>query len=979
MRKIYALCFIFIFSIAKSQEPNLNPNLITYPASPEASGLGTYGNVPINLFTGKLQKEITLFEGKVSGFNLPLKLNYNYAGNRVEETPSIIGLGWQLNTGGIVTREVRGLPDHYDNNYYNFLTSYEGSNLFNLGKIKSSDAEKILNGSFDTEPDKYHVSVNGISFSFKIGLDGMPVFLSKHNNKIEVTRSLQNNNHITSFILTDSNSNKYFFEDIESTELIAGAVFENVYYNSYDLLNPLYYSSWHLTKIVTNNNYLINYSYENYDYTSYSFAAVGTNQTGIPANCQDCNFADTYEHTCNVYLIKRKLLTLITCDFFSINFSIDFSSGVKLYNQIKIQNPVDVTKYNFFIEVYSNQLLQIKKNDIVLEQYEYYSRDNGFVANQYDNVKNQDLWGFANGANNLYMVNVPGTNYRTDRKPRLGTTLGGALKMITYPTGGNTKFFYELNSVPSDGTTDRSNEEPNVRIDLKFKTDNLFSAPSNKQVSITKTFATDAVAVLSHNRSHKDYVTISIASLDVMANPYTLIYDDSYNIALPNIRNISYNEIPTFNPSFNFNAQIDNCTSYVGCPAPCNCAENVNSAGKFILPAGTYEFKISSEFNRTHSASGQIILDFYDSSLFTGPIEKLVGGLRVKKTIDTSAQGDETVKFYEYKQPNGISSGEPYSSLVNTGSFTEKHGCNDPGSGNGAEGSLICRSYISEHAEYYSSSHNPLLNNGTPVYYTNVKESTNPVDVYTPSPIPFICSNCISTSTLTNHDNTKVYSFIGDYFGTKSKNFPNGYKIYNYLPPSKVPWYKIPEGDDLSIGRIESTQTYSSSINNSIDKLIVDKKTGYLEQLNLQLPSNYPKGIKVTRKILLTGCSYQTPGGLSDPFFLNPIINNPYYFFDSYKDSDVEYFVNNTNTKEYYNDQPIENNVAIAYDSHNQQKTITTTDSNNNTQTNELFYPYDFADATSVNMASKNFISPVVKVVNKENGTVLDSYKWICK
>ena len=54
-----------------------------------------------------------------------------------------------------------------------------------------------------------------------------------------------------------------------------------------------------------------------------------------------------------------------------------------------------------------------------------------------------DYWGYYNGVNNAYLI--PVNPYSADRTPSLTNTLCGALKTITYPTGGSTQFNYEQN------------------------------------------------------------------------------------------------------------------------------------------------------------------------------------------------------------------------------------------------------------------------------------------------------------------------------------------------------------------------------------------------------------------------------------------------------------------------------------------------------------------------------------------------------
>ena len=93
MKKVLFVLFVLFLSNANAQQSNLSRDLLKFPVSPEAARLGTYGNVPVNLYTGRLNKSVELFSTKVRDFDLVLNLSYNYSGNRVEESPSIMGLG----------------------------------------------------------------------------------------------------------------------------------------------------------------------------------------------------------------------------------------------------------------------------------------------------------------------------------------------------------------------------------------------------------------------------------------------------------------------------------------------------------------------------------------------------------------------------------------------------------------------------------------------------------------------------------------------------------------------------------------------------------------------------------------------------------------------------------------------------------------------------------------------------------------------
>lgn len=952
--KIIMLILICINSShVTAQQANLSRELLTFPVSPEAGRLGTYGNVPVNLYTGRLNKSVELFNAKIGDYILPLTLSYSYSGNRVEESPSIMGLGWQLNAGGVVTREVRGLPDSYNNNYYNFRTTNIGNKLFNLNKISNREAEKVINGYYDTEPDRYNVSVNGINFAFKIGLNGLPMFLSKHNYKIEIIRSDANPNQIIKFILIDTKSNKYYFEDIETNEQISGLAYHDPY-SFYDVMHPLYTSSWQLTKIETANNSIILYNYQNDDFINYQFYASGTFNDFTGDECGGSN--NFYSSGFNKFLIKRKLLTSISNELVTINFNITTINGVKVYNEIKVQNSNEIVKYNFAYQGGRNYMIRIDKNNLFYEGYSYNGNVGDYVDSEFDNVRNQDWWGFNNGINNTFMVDVPSSGIQTNRTPNFNNTLKGALVEIKYPTKGTTTIFYEQNKRAS------TNYEPNVAIDLKFKTDNDPSASAYKEKIITKTFDTDVIASLSHFISDKNHIDLKIVKVGTDSSSL------NYFIDIPSLRS-QWTSTPTYTPNYIFYAQVDNCTSYSGCPYPCNCTESENSSGLFKLQAGTYMFKISSDYNRLYDATGEIILSFYDST-YPSFFYESIGGIHVSKTVDFDGQNNKTT-YYDYNEQNYAPTEGINGSLDNTERYEHIHSYLTS-----VTGLVInCVSCGSREVINFNSSSFNLFLNGSSKTYSEVIESNNYNDIVTPIE-DITCSNCgYLHPSNRNYDNTKIYSYIGNNLFTTKRIYPNGFKKYKYYPSSDSSSGRIPGSHDLSIGRIESEEVFSPSSVTSESVALSEKKYDYLMQTGSIILNdpNYPRSLKIIRKRMYTGCSIE-----NDLLEVErSIYNNDFYEFHDYNDTDIEYLTESIYTKETFKNQSaIEQTTNITYDSHYQQKTITKRDSNNNILTNELFYPYDFADNTSLDMVSKNYISPIAKVINKKNGNIIDSYKY---
>lgn len=89
---------------------------VTVPA-PTAASLGAYGDIPVSLYTGRVDVEVPLHTLQGRTLALPISLSYHGGGVRVAEAAGAAGLGWTLNAGGAVTRVIRGLPDDMKDGY----------------------------------------------------------------------------------------------------------------------------------------------------------------------------------------------------------------------------------------------------------------------------------------------------------------------------------------------------------------------------------------------------------------------------------------------------------------------------------------------------------------------------------------------------------------------------------------------------------------------------------------------------------------------------------------------------------------------------------------------------------------------------------------------------------------------------------------------------------------------------------------------
>ena len=94
---------------AQSLEP-FNPYGIFSP-SVEAWQMTRYGNLTPSLYTGAMTFSLPLYTYEDPDFTIPISLEYSFDGYRPAQHSGTVGYGWYLNCGGVITREVRGIPD----------------------------------------------------------------------------------------------------------------------------------------------------------------------------------------------------------------------------------------------------------------------------------------------------------------------------------------------------------------------------------------------------------------------------------------------------------------------------------------------------------------------------------------------------------------------------------------------------------------------------------------------------------------------------------------------------------------------------------------------------------------------------------------------------------------------------------------------------------------------------------------------------
>ncbi|HWW40048.1 hypothetical protein, partial [Pedobacter sp.] len=260
---------IFFFHDGLGQQTKVP---IVSPVSPEAAALFKTLDRPIGNYTGTVPVNFPLFTISSGDISVPISLDYNSTGGiRVEEVASSIGLGFNLNAGGRITRIQRGgISD--DIPVYGYL-----SNTIKPSNFSTAIPAHLIGfqaNQIDLEPDLFMYSFNGQSGKFFFNEQGEVVMMQESEIKVAYSRD---SNGIIDWTLTDGKGNKYVFGPKEQTVSTV-----NVFGGGTAPHPSAYYSSWLLYSIKDmNDQNIISFEYNSgvsgFDVFSGGFMKVQSN------------------------------------------------------------------------------------------------------------------------------------------------------------------------------------------------------------------------------------------------------------------------------------------------------------------------------------------------------------------------------------------------------------------------------------------------------------------------------------------------------------------------------------------------------------------------------------------------------------------------------------------------------------------------------------------------------------------------------
>jgi hypothetical protein len=549
MMKKNILLFITIFlGIAHdAQNSNLNSVTIDKAITPSASvaTLGKYGDKSGVDNKGKYNTSLDLLNLKTGSLNYGLGISYSSNGLKLNDWGGRLGLLWSDNFTSAIYRTVRGLPDETSQKVGNLpMVNYQ-QYLSTLQQM-STAVENNYTAGIDGESDIFDYNIFGLTGSFII-VNG-EVLQINYTEKLKIEYS----SNLSSFTITLKNGDKYYY-----------GTNNNIEYTTYDTVcseeyapPPKQKTAWFLTRIEdANASSFINFTYAN-AYNSYIEDKSQTftiKNKMYPGDQYADYYGNEWNYTFNNSECTRtkvsdtKYLTSVSSRDFTLNFS--YSNRKDNPNEwllktidLKANNNIVVNsiKFDYFKygdnpseTLYGNPIRYFLKKLTIgkAEDKSYYFNYENPAGLPTRFVYSQDLNGVYNGYSNvnllpeeyvtkmlpLFAVVNPMTEYPIaaiptgNRTSHFPESSYGMLNSIQYPTGGQTKIFYEPNRVIKDTNTNIETEYYGVRT----KKIELWS---NSNEKITKEYL--------YNQTHFDSIANKIILDEKVSSVYPEEFDD---------------------------------------------------------------------------------------------------------------------------------------------------------------------------------------------------------------------------------------------------------------------------------------------------------------------------------------------------------------------------------------------------------------------------------------------------------------------
>ncbi len=510
------------------------------PPSPEAASLIKYSQTDISPYTGLPNISIPFHTISYKGVNIPIGLSYSGGGNKVSDIASWVGLGWNLQAGGLVTRTINWLPDDkktfgYMNTTYTLQDfSQRPDGAFTQGALLETQDYQLLDATQeirDYEADEFNYTIPGYSGTFYYD-QNVNDFVEFPRSNVKISAIKTSLGKITGFTITTPNGVVYNFGGTDNylekikgvksyTQTLTGSFTSNNVGSYGDTSDP-YYQSWMLKSIsfpTSNNQITFNYVLED----DVKAMVISGEDVILPAGI------DPYKHSINYVEKKFTQPKISEIQFPSgkVVFSKSSTERLDLKNSYALDKITLYDTNNNFVK--SFQLNTVQSAAVLMANYQAPFFDvhdtegksrlrlnsiseisesqntNGVYSFEYNAQKLPgrysnavDYFGYFNGqinANKIprsrgYTPSYPYAIYGdANRAIHPNYTQAEILTKLTLPTGGVEEFIWENHKISSfnDGSS-HLYKDYTLKETIGFQNTSLFLDTGYPVTAYSKTF-----------------------------------------------------------------------------------------------------------------------------------------------------------------------------------------------------------------------------------------------------------------------------------------------------------------------------------------------------------------------------------------------------------------------------------------------------------------------------------------------------------
>jgi len=468
------------------------------PPSPNAASLAKHANIPVSLYSGTAKIDVPIVALQSRQGSIPVSLSYHSSGIKVQDIASSVGLGWTLNSGGAITRVVRGLPDDGPEGYCG--VNLRGRQAGN--ELSHEHLKQVATGVWDSEPDVFYFNFLGKTGRFILDENGNPVLTPYQDLDIQPAIGPRGNGKWT---ITDGDGTIYVFGlDDASRETTVS----KLSHQEADKAKT-FVSSWYLSQIRGSDHIVVsdfiytagsalNYVYYQQIKTSRLEVRAGNNEY-VSGPSQGGVRTENIE----LSIPSPKYISKISNTYGSIEFTyntnrLDLANGYSL-KEITLKNAVRrqilgqvrfgniVESFSFSYDYFSSNdcqddqlckrlyLDKITRASLPYRKFGYSS-----INLPARNSPQIDHWGYYNS--NSYVNSIPEEVYNeytyegANREADASRSLANILTSITNELQGTTRLVYGLHTY-HDAATNATKLAGGARIEQIIESSGASNSP----------------------------------------------------------------------------------------------------------------------------------------------------------------------------------------------------------------------------------------------------------------------------------------------------------------------------------------------------------------------------------------------------------------------------------------------------------------------------------------------------------------------